>query len=177
MTVDFESPAQAVVRTRIPPNHPFAGSEAFHVLAPSPETDWRRTAVRVERDPAGALLFRASARADAAGWVHVPVPLPDEAPEPGAEPAFAARITPPPGYRIVDAFPALTAGGRERGPLEAHLPAPPSFLRFRLMPEEGFAIGLVTIVDGFLALLLIGLGAFGARRLLAPSRPPGTRPP
>ena len=177
MTVAFESPARATVRTRIPPNHPFAGAAAFHVLAPSPDTDWRRAPVRFERDPAGALLFRESARADAAGWVHVSVPLPDEAPEPGAEPAFAARITPPPGYRIVDAFPALTADSRAGGSLEAHLPAPPSLLRFRLMPEEGFAIGLVAIVDGVLALLLIGLGAFGARRLLAPPHPPGTGAP
>ncbi|MCY3746277.1 MAG: hypothetical protein OXH05_08580 [Acidobacteria bacterium] len=176
MTVVFEGPAQAAVRTEIPPDHPFAGSEAFHVLAPSPETDWRRAPVRFARDPAGALLFRASARADAAGWVHVPVPLPDEAPEPGAEPVFAARITPPPGYRIADAFPALTADG-EGVTLEAHLPAPPSLLRFRLVPEEGFAIGLATFVDGALALLLIGLGVFGARRLLAPSPPAGTSPP
>lgn len=177
MTVDFESPARAAVRTRIPPHHPFAGSAAFHVLAPSPETSWRRTQVGFERGPASALLFRGRVQADASGWFHVPVPLPDEAPEPGADPAFAARITPPPGYRIADAFPALTADGGEAGTLEAHLPAPPAFLRFRLVPDEGFAIGLVTIVDGVLALLLIGLGAFGARRLLAPSRPPGTSSP
>lgn len=170
MTVAFESPARAAVRTRIPANHPFAGSTAFHVLAPSPETDWRRTPARFERDPAGALLFRDRVQADEAGWVQVPVPLPDEAPEPGAEVAFAASITPPPGYRIAEAFPALTADGGEGGTLEAHLPAPPSFLRFRLVPGEGYAIGLATFVDGAVALLLIGLGAFGARRLLAPSR-------
>ena len=176
MTVDFESPDEAAVRTRIPANHPFAGSAGFHVLAPSPETDWRRAPVLFERDPAGALLFRESVRADAAGWVHVPVPLPDEAPEPGSEPAFSASITPPPGYRIADAFPAFTARGAEGGTLEARLPAPPSLLRFRLVPEGGSAIGLTTFVDGVLALVLIGLGAFGARRLLAPSRPAGTSP-
>ena len=176
MTVAFESPADAAVRTRIPPNHPFAGSAAFHVLAPSPETDWRRAPVRFERDPAGALLFRARARPDAAGWVHVPVPLPDEAPGPGSEPAFSATVTPPPGYRIAEAFPALTAAVGEGGALEARLPAPPSLLRFRLVPEEGFAMGLTTFVDGLLALLLLGLGAFGARRLLAPPRPAGGSP-
>ena len=177
MTVDFESPAQAAVRTRIPPNHPFADSPAFHVLARFPETDWRRAPARFERDPAGALLFRDRVQVDEAGWVHVPVPLPDEAPEPGAAPAFAASITPPPGYRIADAFPAFTEGGAEGATLEAHLPAPPSLLRFRLVPEEGSAIGLATFVDGVLALVLIGLAVFGARRLLAPSRPAGTSPP
>jgi len=176
MTVDFESPDEAAVRTRVPPSHPFAVSATFHVLSPSPETDWRRAPVRFERDPAGALLFRESVRADAAGWVHVPVPLPDEAPEPGAEPAFSASIAPPPGYRIAESFPAFTAGGPEGRTLEARLPAPPSLLRFRLVPEEGFAIGLATFVDGALALVLIGLGAFGARRLFAPSRRAGASP-
>lgn len=177
MTVAFEGPAQAAVLTRIPPDHPFAGSPAFHVLAPSLETDWRRAPAGFERDPAGALLFRDRVQVDEAGWVHVPVPLPDEAPEPGAQPAFKAVITPPPGYRLADAFPALTAGAAGGGTLEAHLPATPSLLRFRLVPGEGFAIGLANIVDGALALLLIGLGVFGARRLLAPSRPAGTSPP
>ena len=170
MTVAFESPARAAVRTRIPPSHPFAGSTAFHVLAPSPETDWRRTPVRFERDPAGALLFRDSVEPDETGWVHVPVPLPGQAPEPGADAAFAASITPPPGYRIADAFPALRGDGDGGGTLETHLPAPPSFLRFRLVPGEGTVIGLATFVDGAVALLLMGLGVFGARRLLAPSR-------
>ena len=177
MTVAFEGPAQAAVRTRVPPNHPFAGSAAFHVLAPSPETDWRRTPAPFERDPAGALLFRGRVQADAAGWFHVAVPLPDEAPEPGADSAFAASITPPPGYRVADAFPALRARGGGGGTLETRLPAPPSLLRFRLVPEEGSAIGLATIVDGALALLLIGLGAFGARRLFGPPGSAGSSAP
>lgn len=170
----FESPAEAAVRTRIPPNHPFAGSPAFHVLTPSPETDWRRTPAPFERGPAGALLFRERVRADEAGWFQLGVPLPDTAPAAGADSAFSVRITLPPGYRIAEAFPALTAEG---GTLEAHLPAPPSLVRFRLAPGEGFAIGLATFVDGALALLLIGLGVFGARRLLAPSSPAGTSLP
>ena len=173
----FESPARAAVRTRIPPSHPFAGSAAFHVLAPSTETDWRRARVRFERDPAGELLFQGRVQADASGWFHVPVPLPDEAPEPGADPAFAASISPPPGYRIADAFPALTADGAGGGTRGARLPAPPSLLRFRLVPEEEFAIGLATVVDGALALLLIGLGAFGARRLFGRPASAGAGPP
>jgi len=130
-----------------------------------------------ERGLGGALVFGDRVQADEAGRVQIGVPLPDTAPEAGADSAFSVRITPPPGYRIADAFPALTASGVAGGTLEAHLPAPPSLLRFRLVPDEGFAIGLVTFVDGALALLLIGLGAFGARRLLAPSRPPGTSTP
>ena len=176
MTVAFESPARAVVRTSIPTDHPLAQSASFHALTPSSEAGWQRMPASFERDPGGELVFAGSAQADEAGRVQIGVPLPDTAPEAGADSAFSVRITPPPGYRIADAFPALTADGSEEGSLAAHLPAPPSLLRFRLLPEEGFAIGLVTFVDGVLALLLIGLGAFGARRLLAPSRPPGTSP-
>jgi hypothetical protein len=174
MAVVFESPARAAVRMRVPAPHPFAGAAAFHVLAPSPETDWRRAPVRFERDPAGALLFRNRVQADEAGWVRIPVPLPD-APMTGAGAAFSARITPPPGYRIADAFPAFTAEGGESRTVAADLPVPPSLLRFRLVPDDGIAIGLATVVDGALALLLIGLAAFGARRLLAP--PPAAKTP
>ena len=174
MTVVFESPRRAVVRTRIPPDHPLADAASFHVLAPSPETDWRRLRAPFERDPAGALVFGASAPADESGRVQIGVPLPDTAPAPGADSSFSVSITPPAGYRIADAFPALTVDGGGGGTFEAHLPAPPSLLRFRLAPEEGFAISLATFVDGALALLLIGLGIFGARRLLAPP-PAGTR--
>ena len=175
--VDFESPGHAAVLTRIPPNHPFAGSAAFHVLAASPDTEWERRPARFERDPAGALLFRDSVPAADAGRVWIAVPLPDTAPRPGADPAFSLRITPPPGYRIADAFPAVAAGGGEDRTFEAHLPAPPSLLRFRLVPEDASAIGLATLVDGALAVLLIGLGVFGARRLLAPPPPVGTSRP
>ncbi|MDE2710800.1 MAG: hypothetical protein OXI65_03435 [Acidobacteriota bacterium] len=177
MTVDFESPARAAVRLRIPPNHPFAGAAGFHVLGRSPDAGWRRTPVSFERASDGAFLFRDHVEADEGGWVHVPVPLPDETPEPGAEPAFTARITAPSGYRIAEAFPALSASAAAGGTLEAHLPAPPSLLRFRLVSEGELAISLTTVVDGLLALLLIGLGAFGARRLLAPSHPTGATPP
>lgn len=177
MTVAFESPAHAAVRTRIPTSHPLAQSASFHTLAPFPETGWQRRPASFERDSGGALVFGNSVRADANGRVRIGVPLPDTVPEAGADSAFSVRITPPPGYRIADAFPALTAGGAAGGTLEAHLPAPPSLLRFRLVPEGEFAISLTTFVDGALALLLIGLGVFGARRLLAPSRPAGASSP
>ena len=177
MTVVFESPRRAVVRTRIPPDHPLAGAASFHVLAPSPETDWRRLPAPFERDPAGALVFGASAPADESGRVQIGVPLPDTTPAPGADVSFSVSITPPPGYRIADAFPAVTASGGEGRGVGAHLPAPPSLLRFRLVPEGSPGIGLAGFVDGALALLLIGLGAFGARRLLARPGPDGTDPP
>ena len=175
--VDFESPGRAAFLTRIPPSHPFAGSAAFHVLAASPDTEWERRPARFERDPAGALEFRDSVQVAEAGQVWIAIPLPDTAPQPGAESAFSLRITPPPGYRIADAFPAVAAAGGEDRTFEAHLPAPPSLVRFRLVPEGASAIGLATLVDGTLALLLIGLGAFGARRLLASAPPAGTSPP
>lgn len=173
IAVVFDSPGRAVVRTRIPATHPLAKSASFHVLASSPETGWQRLPASFERDPAGDLVFGAVAQADEAGWVRIAVPLPDSAPEPGADSAFSVRITPPPGYRIADAFPAVTAGGGESRTAEAHLPAPPSLLRFRRVPEGSFAIGLAGVVDGALALLLIGLAAFGARRLLARPGPAG----
>ena len=175
--VDFESPGHAAVLTRIPPNHPFAGSAAFHVLAASPDTEWERRSARFERDPAGALEFRNSVQIAEAGQVWIAVPLPDTALQPGADSAFSLRITPPPGYRIADAFPAVAAAGGGDRTFETHLPAPPSLLRFRLVPEDASAIGLTTLVDGALAVLLIGLGAFGARRLLAPPPPAGTSRP
>ena len=174
LTVVFESPGRAAVRTRIPPDHPFAGSTAFHVLAPSAESDWQRLPASFERDPAGALVFGESVPVDESGRVQIAVPLPDTGPAPGADSSFSVSITPPAGYRIADAFPALRADSGGGGTLETRLPAPPSLLRFRLVPEEELAIGLATFVDGALALLLIGLGIFGARRLLAPP-PAGTK--
>jgi len=177
IAVAFEDPGRAAVRTRIPANHPLAGAASFHVLAPSRDRDWQRSPASFERDPSGALIFGENVQAEVGEWVQIAVPLPDTAPEPGADSAFSVRITPPPGYRIADAFPAVTAGGGEGRTLEAHLPAPPSLLRFRLVSEEGSTIGLVAVVDGALALLLIGLAAFGARRLFARPSPAGTSAP
>ena len=127
MTVEFESPARAVVRTRIPTSHPLAQSASFHALAPSPDTGWQRRPASFER-AAAELVFGDSAGAGEAGRFQIGVPLPDTAPEAGADSAFSVRITPPPGYRIADDFPALTPGGPAGGTLEAHLPAPPALL-------------------------------------------------
>ena len=176
-TVAFEGPGRAEVRTRIPPGHPFAESASFHVLAPSPDSGWRRSPASFKREPDGALVFGGDVPVDKAGRVRIAVPLPDTPPGPGADSAFSVRITPPPGYRIADAFPAVTARGGESRTLEAHLPAPPALLRLRLVPEGSFGIGLAGFVDGALALVLIGLAAIGARRLLARPAPAGTSPP
>lgn len=173
ITVEFVSPDRARVHTRISTGHPLAGSVGFHALTPSAGAGWQRIPAPFERDAAGALVFEDTAWADEAGWVQISVPLPDTAPEPGADSAFSTRITPPPGYRIADAFPAVTADAAESRTVSAHLPAPPSLLRFRVVPEDRNAIGLAAIVDGALALVLIGLAVFGARRLLSPA---GTSP-
>ena len=179
-TVELQRPGRATVRTRISPDSRLARASAFHGLTGDPGEGWRRAAMRFDSVPGGGLTFTSAVEAGIDGWLRVPIPVPDPPPPPGSDLSFVARISPPPGYRIADAFPALTADGGEGGSLAAHLPAPPSFLRFRVVPEEEFAIGLATVVDGALALLLIGLGAFGARRLLAPStsrpgEPPVTR--
>lgn len=174
MTVVFSSAAEAGVRIRIPPGHPFAESAAFHALAPAPGAGWRRTPAPFRRGPDGAPVFEDRVQPDDAGWVRIAVPLPDTAPAPGTDPAFAVRLTPPPGYRIADAFPALAPRGSDGRVVGAEMPAPPSLLRFRLVPAEGMAIGVAAVVDGAVALLLLGLAAFGARRLLAP--PPAAEP-
>ena len=96
------------------------------------------------------------------------------------EPICRSRpeISPPPGYRIVDTFPSTTAAGGESGTVTVSLPAPPSLLRFRVVPEGAIAIGLAAFVDGAVALLFIGLAVFGARRLLIhPPSPDGRGQP
>ena len=176
MTVEFVTPRGAVVRMRIPPGHPLGGSAAFHALTPSAGGGWRRTPAPFDRDRGGALVFEDRAAADETGRVQVFVPLPDAAPGPGADTAFAVRVLPPPGYRVADAFPTLSVDDAESRSAGARLPAPPSLLRFRLLPEEGIALGAAQLVDGSLALLLIGLAVFGARRLFRPADPSGAGP-
>ena len=176
-TVELRSPESAVVRTRVPSGSHFAGASGFHGLSGDPEQGWRRAPMRFDRVPNGGLIFESRVEAGANGWLRIPIPIPDTPPPAGTDLSFAAEITPPPGYRIADAFPSGTSGEAAGGALHMLLPAPPSFLRFRVVPEDAIGIGLAGIVDGVLALLFIGLAVFGARRLLRPSGPGGRGPP
>ena len=172
-TVELQSPERATVRTRIPSGHPFAGDPGFHGLMPDRENGWGRVAMRAERTPDGGLAFRSEVEVGAGGWMRIPIPLPDVPPARGTDLTFAAEISPPPGYRVVDAFPA--GSGEEAGgaTIRMLLPAPPSFLRFRVIPEDAMGLGLSGLVDGAVALLFLGLAGFGVRRLFGspvPSR-------
>ena len=129
--------------------------------------------MRFDRIPNGGLVFESRVEAGVDGWLRIPIPIADTPPPAGADLSFAAEITPPPGYRIVDAFPSGTSSETPGGALRVLTPAPPSFLRFRVVPEDAIGIGVAGFVDGVMALLFIGLAVFGARRLL---RPPGTSP-
>lgn len=174
-TVELLSPERATVRTRIPPGSRFAGESGFHGLTVDPEQGWSRRAMRSEPGPGGGLVFTSEVEAGADGWLRIPIPIPDVRPPPGADLSFEAAITPPTGFRIADAFPAGTAS--ERGPVLLALPAPPSLLRFRVVPHDAGGLGLAAAVDGAVALLLIGLAGFGVRRLLHPAAPdPGGSP-
>ena len=176
-TVELPSPERAVVRTRIPSGSHFAGASGFHGLSGDPEQGWRRAPMRFDRVPNGGLVFESRVEAGVDGWLRIPIPIPDTPPPAGTDLSFAAEITPPPGYRIVDAFPSGTSGKAAGGALHLLLPAPPSFLRFRVVPEDAIGIGLAGVVDGILAVLFIGLAVFGARRLLGPSAPGGSGSP
>ena len=176
-TIELPDPGRATVRTRIPAGDRFAGESGFHRLAGDPEQGWRRTAMRFERDPDRGFVFESEVEAGSDGWLRIPMPIPDAPPPPGTDLSFAAVVVPPPGHRIVDAFPSGVNDPGAGGALRIALPAPPSLLRFRVVPETSMGIGLTSVVDGVLALLLIGLGIFGARRLLGPGHPAGTSPP
>ena len=170
-TVELRSPEWAAVRTSISPGHPLAGDPGFHGLTLDPDKGWRRVPMRLERTPDGGLAFESEVEA-AGGWMRIPIPLPDVPPARGADLSFAAEISPPPGYRVVDAFPA---GSEETdgATIRIQLPAPPSFLRFRIIPEDAMGLGLSELVDGAVALLLLGLAGFGVRRLLGSPVPAG----
>ena len=169
--VELPDPGRATVRTRIPADSGLAGTSGFHGLTGDPERGWRRTAMVPESDPGGGLVFAGEVAAGPDGWLRVPIPIPDALPPPGTDLSFAAEIAPSPGYRIVDIFPAGTVGGADGGAVRLALPAPPSLIRFRVEPEDARTIGLAGLVDGAVALLLIGLGVFGIRRLLRPAVP------
>jgi len=95
------------------------------------------------------------------GWFRIPVPIP--ATSAGAL-DFAATIHPPPGYRIQDPFPTRVEA--EGAGVRMSLPAPPSFLRFRLAPADARFPGLTALVDIAALAVFLGLALFGAFRLI-----------
>ena len=163
-TVTLADPERAAVRTRIPSGSAFAGESGFHGLAGGPEQGWRRETMRFRGDPRNGLAFESLIEAGSDGWLRVAIPIPDDPPPAGADLSFQAEITPPPGHRIVDLFPAGAApeGG---GTVRLSLPAPPAMIRFRVVPAGAVDIGLALVVDGVVAVVLIGLAVVGTRRL------------
>ncbi len=122
----------------------------------SPDSGRARTVIRSR---AGALETAVAPGAD--GWIRVPVPLSENVGDDDL--SFAAVIRPPAGYRIEDPFPTRveTEGAEAR----LNLPAPPSLLRFRLVPEDAPKLGLPAVVDAASLILLLGLAVLGAIRL------------
>ena len=169
--VDLPSPERATVRILISAGDGFGGGSGFHGLEGDPERGWERAPMRFRRNPGGGFLFESEIAAGPDGWLRVPIPLPDAPPPAGADLSFAAEITPPPGYRIVDTFPAGAAARNDGRSVRLALPAPPSLLRFRVVAEDARGFGLAAAVDGAVALLLIGLAGFGVRRLFRPEVP------
>lgn len=163
MTVRMDDPARitATTRVRLPASGP---RPAFRRLALG--ADGFRAEPLLPTDETGdELRFETVPFGTDDGWVRLPVPLPVS----GPALSFAAELTPPPGHRIVDLFPRPrgTSGGVTR----LSVPAPPSLLRFRLVPADASGFGLATLVDGLALTILLGLGGLGAFRLFR-SRPP-----
>lgn len=169
-TVRMSGPERALVETRIR-SAAISRSPAFHGLSRSGAAGWRRAEMAFERDAAGTVVFRGEAAADPDGWLRIPIPLPDSSPPPGTDLSFRATITPPIGYRIADPFPARAGPENSGGEIAMALPAPPSLLRFRVIPDGASGFGLPVIVDGIVVLLLLGLAAFGALRFFRPGVP------
>lgn len=169
--VALHTPERAMVRTRIPAGSRLAEASAFHGLTGDPARGWSRTPRSFEPGPDGGLVFLSEVAAGSDGWFRVSLPIPDSRPPPGTDLSFTAEISPPPGYRIADAFPVGTATDDETRAIRLALPAPPSLLRFRVLPADDRRIGLAALVDGAVALLLVALAGFGVRRLLRPTVP------
>ena len=171
MTVRMDDPARvtAIIRVRLPASEP---RPAFHRLALSAD-GFRAEPLRPAGETAEELRFETVPLPAADGWVRLPVPLPVRLPVSGAALSFAAELTPPPGYRIVDLFPRPreTAAGVTR----LSVPAPPSLLRFRLVPADAPGFGLAALVDGLALTILLGLGGLGAFRLFRSGPPDGGR--
>ena len=125
---------------------------------------WRSSAT-----PPAFRSSRPRRRRGPSGWFRIPLPFPDAAPAPATDLSFAAEITPPAGYRIVDAFPAGTVAGNG-GALTVALPAPPSLLRFRVIPRGDREMGVSRFVDLAVGFFLLALAAVVTARLLRPPR-------
>lgn len=168
MTVRMAEPDRALVEARIRPG-PLARSAGFHGLTRGEDDGFRRQPMAFEREPDGGLAFLGEVAGGRDGWLRIPVPLPDSPPPAGTDLSFDAEITPPPGYRIVDAFPARAGPAQEDGAVRLRLPAPPSLLRFRVIAAEASGLGLPALVDGVLGVVLLALAVVGFARLRRPA--------
>lgn len=169
MTVRMNAPdrTDAVTLVRLPEGGP---SPEFHRLA-SAEGGFRAEPLPLpEAETDGARRFRTESLPPRGGFLRIPVPLPTAAPEEPAALRFTAEITPPPGFRLAEVFPA-PRGDSPDGVTRIATPAPPSLVRFRVVPEDTSAIGVAALVDGAALLILLGLGGLGAFRLFR--RPSG----
>ena len=168
VAVRMPAPDRAFAVTRVR-SRALAAASGFHGLRRDEETGWTRTPMAFERDAAGVPVFETEAAAGPSGWFRIPLPFPDAAPAPATDLSFAAEITPPAGYRIVDAFPAGTVAGNG-GALTVALPAPPSLLRFRVIPHGDREMGVSRFVDLAVGFFLLALAAVVTARLLRPPR-------
>ena len=167
MTVRMDDPARITATTRVRPS--VSGPRpAFRRLALGAD-GFRAEPLLPAGETGGELRFETAPFPADDDWVRLPVPLPDS----GAALSFAAELTPPPGYRIVDLFPRAreTLGGVAR----VRTPAPPSLLRFRLVPADASGFGLAALVDGVALSILLGLAGLGAFRLFRSGPPDAGR--
>ncbi len=143
--------AQPAVETTVTLTAPDAGRARTVFRSPAPEhralsrgETWELETVRP--DAAGAVETEVAPGPD--GWFRVPVPLPES-----GDLDFAGSIHAPAGYRVEDPFPT-----------RLDLPAPPSFLRFRVVPDDAPALTLARAVDFATLAALLALAGFGAFR-------------
>lgn len=171
MTARMSAPdrADAVTVVRLPDAGP---PPEFHRLAQG-EGGFRAEPLPLPAaDADGARRFRTASLPPRGrgGFVRIPVPLPTAAPQEPAALRFTAEVTPPPGFRLAEVFPA-PRGDSPDGVTRIATPAPPSLVRFRVVPEGASALGAAALVDGAALLILLGLGGLGAFRLFR--RPSG----
>ena len=159
--------ADAVTLVRLPDGEP---PPEFHRLASAGDGFRAERMPLPEAEADGARRFRTGSLPPRGGFVRIPVPLPTTAPADPAALRFTAEITPPPGFRLAEVFPA-PRGDSPDGVTRIATPAPPSLVRFRVVPEDASAIGAAALVDGAALLILLGLGGLGAFRMFR--RPSG----